>query len=48
MQSELLKKAQPEINKLEKKYENKTSAEDQNKKAQEMMLIYQKYKINPK
>ena len=47
MQSELIKKAQPEINKLEKKYENKTSAEDQNKKAQEMMLIYQKYKINP-
>ena len=47
MQSELMKKAQPELNKLEKKYENKTSAEDQNKKAQEMMLIYQKYKINP-
>ena len=47
MQSELMKKAQPEITKLEKKYENKTSAEDQNKKAQEMMLIYKKYKINP-
>ena len=47
MQSELIKKAQPEITKLEKKYENKTSTEDQNKKAQEMMLIYQKYKINP-
>ena len=47
MQSELIKKAQPELTKLEKKYENKTSAEDQNKKAQEMMLIYQKYKINP-
>ena len=47
MQSELIKKAQPELNKLEKKYENKTSAEDQNHKAQEMMLIYQKYKINP-
>ncbi len=47
MQSELLKKAQPELAKLEKKYENKTSTEDQNKKAQEMMLIYQKYKINP-
>ena len=46
MQSELIKKAQPELNKLEKKYENKTSAEDQNRKAQEMMLIYQKYKIN--
>ena len=47
IQSELIKKAQPELNKLEKKYENKTSTEDQNKKAQEMMLIYQKYKINP-
>ncbi len=47
MQSELLKKAQPEMQKIEKKYENKTSAEDQNKKAQEMMLVYQKYKINP-
>ena len=47
MQSELMKKAQPELAKLEKKYENKTSAEDQNKKAQEMMIIYQKYKINP-
>jgi len=47
MQSELIKKAQPELAKLEKKYENKTSAEEQNKKAQEMMMIYQKYKINP-
>ena len=36
-----------EIDKIEKKYENKTSTEDQNKKAQEMMMIYQKYKINP-
>ena len=47
MQSELIKKAQPELAKLEKKYENKTSAEDQNRKAQEMMAIYQKYQINP-
>lgn len=47
MQSELIKEAQPELNKLEKKYANKNSVEDQNKKAQEMMLIYQKYKINP-
>ena len=47
MQSELIKKAQPELAKLEKKYENKTSAEDQNRKAQEMMMIYQKYQINP-
>ena len=47
MQSELIKQATPELTKLEKKYENKTSVEDQNRKAQEMMLIYQKYKINP-
>ena len=47
MQSELIKKAQPELARLEKKYENKTSAEDQNRKAQEMMAIYQKYQINP-
>lgn len=47
MQSELIKQATPELTKLEKKYENKTSVEDQNRKAQEMMLIHQKYKINP-
>lgn len=47
VQSELIKKAQPELTKLEKKYENKTTPEDQNRKAQEMMLIYQKYQINP-
>lgn len=47
MQSEILKEAKPELDRLEKKYENKTSQEDQQKKAQEMMLIYQKYKINP-
>lgn len=47
IQSELIKQAQPELNKIEKKYENKPSAEDQNRKAQEMMLVYQKYKINP-
>lgn len=47
VQSELIKKANPELTKLEKKYENKTSPEDQNRKAQEMMMIYQKYKINP-
>ena len=47
MQSELIKQAQPELAKLEKKYANKTSVEDQNKKAQELLMIYQKYKINP-
>ncbi|MBR3161409.1 MAG: YidC/Oxa1 family membrane protein insertase [Bacilli bacterium] len=47
MQSELLKQAQPELNKLEKKYKDKNSQEDQAKKAQEMMMIYKKYNINP-
>ena len=47
IQSEMMKKAQPELQKLEKKYENKTITEDQQKKAQEMLLIYQKYQINP-
>jgi len=47
MQSENMKKAQPEVEKLEKKYANKTSQEDQTRKAQELMIIYQKYQINP-
>ena len=47
MQSELLKQASPELEKLEKKYKGKESQEDQTRKAQEMMMIYQKYKINP-
>lgn len=47
MQSENMKKAQPEIEKLERKYANKTSQEDQTRKAQELMMIYQKYQINP-
>ena len=47
MQSEMMKKAQPELDRLEKKYKGKESQEDQTRKAQEMMMIYQKYKINP-
>ena len=48
MQSELIKKAQPELDRLEKKYKGKEdNQEAQAKKAQEMMMIYQKYQINP-
>mgnify|MGYP003301434370 CR=1 FL=1 len=48
MQSELIKKAQPELDKLEKKYKGKENDQEaQAKKAQEMMMIYQKYQINP-
>ena len=46
-QSEMIKKAQPELEKIEKKYKGKDSQEAQMQKAQEMMMIYQKYKINP-
>ena len=46
-QSENMKKAQPEIDKLEKKYKDKTDSESMMKKSQETMLIYKKYNINP-
>ncbi len=47
MQSENMKRAQPELQKLEKKYANKT--DDQQammQKSQEMMAIYKKYNIS--
>lgn len=47
MQSELIKKAQPELDKLEKKYANKTDSDSMMKKSQEMTMIYKKYNINP-
>ncbi len=47
MQSENMKYAQKDLEKLEKKYHNRDSQEDQMKKAQEMMTIYKKYNINP-
>ena len=49
MQSEYMKKAQPEMEKIEKKYAHK----DQNdkevmmQKSQEMLMVYKKYNINP-
>ncbi len=47
LQSENMKKAQPELEKLEKKYKNKTDQESMMKKSQEMLFIYKKYDINP-
>ena len=47
LQSEMLKKAKPELDKLEKKYKNKTDQESMMKKSQEMLMIYKKYNINP-
>ena len=47
IQSENIKKAKPELDKLEKKYANKVDKESQMQKAQEMMIIYKKYEISP-
>lgn len=47
MQSENMKAAQPELDKLEKKYKNKTDQDSMMQKSQEMMLIYKKHKISP-
>ncbi|MBE6153375.1 MAG: YidC/Oxa1 family membrane protein insertase [Firmicutes bacterium] len=49
MQSENMKKAQPEIDRLEKKYKNKPqdNQEIMMQKTQEQLAIYKKYNINP-
>lgn len=47
MQSEKMKEVQPALERLEKKYKDRTSEDDQKQKAAEMMAIYQKNKINP-
>ena len=47
LQSENMKKASGDLQKLQNKYRNKKSQEDQMKQAQEMMAIYKKYGINP-
>lgn len=46
-QSENMKKLQPEIAKIEKKYKDKTDNESLMAKSQETMLLYKKYNINP-
>ncbi len=47
MQQENMKKAQPELAKIENKYKNKQDSESMMAKSQEMMMIYKKYNINP-
>lgn len=42
-----MKKAQPEIEKIERKYRNRTDNEALMAKSQETMLVYKKYKVNP-
>lgn len=47
MQSENMKLAKPELEKLEKKYKNKDDQQSQMLKGQEMLQIYKKYNISP-
>ncbi len=47
MQSEGMKKASKDFQRLQNKYKNKTSQQDQLMQAQETMAIYKKYDINP-
>ncbi len=46
-QSELMKLAQDDLSKIEKKYKNKNDQESMAMKSQEMMAIYKKHGINP-
>jgi YidC/Oxa1 family membrane protein insertase len=47
VQSELMKKAQPEMNKVQKKYQGKQDQQSMMAQSQETMAIYKKYGINP-
>ncbi len=47
MQSEMMKKVQPELNRIQKKYENKKDQESMIKQNQEMMAVYKKYNVSP-
>ena len=46
-QSENMKKAQPEIARIERKYKDKTDNDSLMMKSQETMMVYKKYHINP-
>ena len=46
-QSEMIKKAQPKLKRVEKKYATKTDKESQMMRANEMMAVYKEFKINP-
>ena len=47
MQSEIMKKAQPELNRIQKKYEGKQDQDSMMKQNQEIMAVYQKYHMSP-
>lgn len=47
MQSELMKKAQPELTKIQNKYKDKQDQDSMMRQSQEMMAVYKKYSISP-
>ena len=47
VQSERMKQMQPEMDRINKKYEGKTDQESMQAKSMETMTLYKKYKINP-
>lgn len=47
MQSELMKKAQPELIRIQNKYKDKQDQESLTRQSQEMMMVYKKYNISP-
>jgi len=46
-QSEMMRKIQPEVKKIEAKYKDKNDQQSMTMKSQELMAVYKKYKINP-
>ncbi|MBR6073377.1 MAG: membrane protein insertase YidC [Bacilli bacterium] len=46
-QTEAMKKIQPEMERLERKYAGKDDQQSQMAKSQEMMMIYKKHNVNP-
>lgn len=47
LQSEMMKKAQPELEKIQRKYKDKQDQESMMKQSQELMIAYKKYNISP-
>ncbi len=47
LQSELMKKASPELERIRKKYEGKTDEQSMMRQNQEMLAVYKKYNFNP-
>ena len=47
LQSEMMKQAQPELEKIQRKYKDKQDQESMMKQSQELMMVYKKYNISP-